>query len=142
MPMTPDLVFEAAHRLGVRVEWADLGDRSGLYDDDRRTITLDPCLTERQAASTGAHELSHATWRDRPTRDRRLHQRRERRADGEAARTLVAPEEYARAEAIVGPDPAMLADELDVEPWVIEAWQREAEHGRGWTCTAKRWSAA
>ena len=41
---------------------------------------------------------------------------------------------YARAERLVGPDPALIADELDLPAWVIEAWQRWMRRG----CLAQR----
>jgi len=33
-------------------------------------------------------------------------------------------------------DPRTLAIELDVAPWVVEAFQREADAGRSWTRVA------
>ncbi|ROR94020.1 uncharacterized protein DUF955 [Salana multivorans] len=141
MLTTPDAIFDAAHSLGVRVEWADLDDDHGIYDHERRTITLHLCLTGVQIVSTAAHEYSHAFHRDEPIRDRREHDRRERRADVEAARMLISPEEYARAERLVGPDAGAIAEELGVSRWVVETFQREAGHGRGWTCTVARRAA-
>ena len=35
---------------------------------------------------------------------------------------------------LVGPDPALIADELDFPAWVIEAWQRRIRRG----CLAQR----
>ena len=35
---------------------------------------------------------------------------------------------------LVGPDPALIADELDLPAWVIEAWQRWIRRG----CLAQR----
>lgn len=119
---------------GVRVTWTDLRGRSGRYDDDQREILLDLCLTEYQTRSVMAHELSHAAWRDQPTECPVEHERRERRADAEAARTLIEPAEYAAAERIHGAHPGGIAAELGVCRWVVEAFQREASHGRGWTC--------
>lgn len=127
-------LMDRASAGGVRVSWADLHGRSGIYHDDLREIVLDVCLTDYQTRSVMAHELSHAHHRDRPTVSRQEHERRERRADADAARTLIAPDEYAFAEEMVGPDPGALAVELGVCRWVVEAFQREASHGRGWTC--------
>jgi len=39
-------------------------------------------------------------------------------------------------EAVVRSHSGALAAELDVSRWVIEAWEREAECGRGLTCVA------
>ncbi|SNS42659.1 protein of unknown function [Micrococcales bacterium KH10] len=129
---TDDLLDEAA-RNGVRVRQADLGERWGHYDDDARCITLNVTMTDPQVRSTLAHELDHAWHRDRTVHDPDEHRRRERRADATAARRLISPIEYAIAERMVGPDPRALADELDVAPWVIEVFQREADIGRKWT---------
>lgn len=126
-------LHDRAQQRGVRVAWADLGRRRGLYEDDLDRITLNLCLTDYQEKSTLAHELSHAHWHDRPTASRTEHQRRERRANAEAARMLITAAEYARAEEAVGPDPGALAVELSVSRWVVEAWQREADAGRAWT---------
>lgn len=132
--LTSEELMSRAATSGVRVQWADLRGCFGLYEDDRRVILLDLCLTEYQTRSTMAHELSHALWRDRPTANLREHERRERRADAEAARDLISASEYALAEKLVGPDPGALAEELGVSKWVIEVWQREARVGREWTC--------
>lgn len=52
--------------------------------------------------------------------------RQERQADAWAAERLIDPEDYRRAELIVGPDLGRLAAELDVTPWVVQAWRDEA----------------
>ena len=131
---TSEDLMNRAEAGGLRVTWTDLRGRSGRYDDDRREILLDLCLTEYQTRSVMAHELSHAHWRDRPTACALEHERRERRADAEAARTLIEPAEYAEAERAHGPHVGAIASELGVCTWVVEAFQREARHGRGWTC--------
>lgn len=129
---TDDLLDEAAHN-GVRVLSTDLGERWGHYSDTERCIRLHVCMTDPQIRSTLAHELDHAAHRDRDTRDRDAHERRERRADATAARRLIDPKRYAEAERLVGPDARALAEELDVAPWVIETYQAEADLGRQWT---------
>jgi len=43
--------------------------------------------------------------------------------DRQAARLLVSPAEYAAAETLYGTDVWAIADELNVEPWVIDAYQ-------------------
>lgn len=134
---TDDLLDEAAHN-GVRVLSTDLGELWGHYSDMERCIRLHVCMTDPQIRSTLAHELDHAEHRDRDTHDRRAHERRERRADATAARRLIDPTLYADAERIFGPDPRALAEELSVAPWVIEAYQVEADLGRRWTRSAPR----
>lgn len=96
----------------------------GVYEDERRTITLSTGLTARQARCTLAHELGHAwhghRWQGDPHHDAD----RERLADEHAAVLLVDPALYARAEGLVGPHPGAIARELDVSPGVVRAWQR------------------
>ncbi|MCL2464646.1 MAG: ImmA/IrrE family metallo-endopeptidase [Micrococcales bacterium] len=128
--LTSGDLYDRASGGGVGVRWADLGGRSGCYDDGERTITLNLCLTEEQTCSTMAHELSHARWHDQTPADRRARNRQEWRADDEAAHMLISTAEYAVAEMIVGPDPGALADELGVSRWVVEAWQADRD-GRG-----------
>lgn len=53
----------------------------------------------------------------------------ERLIDEHVARRFIDPAQYARAERILGPDPVLIADELDLPPWVVEAWQRWARRG-------------
>ena len=47
--------------------------------------------------------------------------------DEEAARLVITPTAYRRAEQIAGPDPWALARELDLSPSLIVAWQRLAD---------------
>lgn len=133
MTLTADDLLDLAAHNGVRVRSADLGEISGYYDDDTRCITLDICLATYQVRSTMAHELSHAKHRDRPVRQKDVHEARERRADADAARMLIDPLEYAAAEAFVGPHAGALAVELGVTRKVVLAFQREADLGRSWT---------
>ena len=125
--MTVDL-YEHAERIGVLVEAVPMHGRNGLYDDDQRTIFLRSSLTAVEERSVLAHEVSHAEHRDRG-----IAQTFEDRADQDAARRLITVDEYAAAEAEVGPDPAALAERLEVCRWVIESWQAAASVGRGWT---------
>ncbi len=131
MRQTSEL-FAEAEREGMRVEWRDLGTISGGYNDRTRTIVLHTKLTQYQQLSTLAHELSHARWGDTVPIVQADYDRMERRADAEAARMLISCDDYARAEAEVGPHPGALADYLGVSLWVVEAWRREAAHGRDW----------
>ncbi len=130
--MRLDLGFAEADRLGVQIEWVDLGaTRRGEYLDDLQLIRLSSRLVGRDVASVLAHELGHAWHRDRVTN--RL---TERRAWEYAAVLLVTTEEYATAERIVGHHRAALAIELDVTPEVVAAWRRVHVHRRPQVLTA------
>jgi Zn-dependent peptidase ImmA (M78 family) len=96
----------------------------GAYDADTDTILISSGLTDVQRRRVLAHEVSHARHRDRgcvapgsPV---------ERRADREAARLLVDPRGYAVAERVCD-NVWWLARELDVMPWIINAY-RELVH--------------
>ena len=104
------------------------GAAHGYYRDSERLIVLDLCLAESAEVSVLSHELGHAHYRDTGTDPRQ-----EVRADRWAARRLIDPHEYARAEEMVGPHPGALAVELGVSRWVVETFQSEAAAGRGWT---------
>jgi len=135
--ITPDFIYNAAAADGVRIRWADLGHRAGQYDDDQRIITLNLCLTAAQELSTAAHEWQHAIHRDRGDVPPHVVRAQEARADEGAARMLIDPEEYAAAERLVGSHPGALAAELGVCRWVVEAFQRATDHGRGWVCVPR-----
>ena len=127
-----EMTLRDLERDGVRVIWADLGERRGLYCDERRTIWLNLCMTEAVETSTLLHEAAHAHFRDRGNDPRQ-----EARADRWAARRLISPVEYALAERLVGPHPGALAEELGVARWVVETFQSEVRAGRAWTgCAA------
>lgn len=115
-----------ARTRGVVVEWSPaLGEYvRGLYEHDRRTITLGRGLTTAQARATLAHELGHAWYGHRWTGDPHRDAAAERLADEHAARLLVAPDAYANAERLVGPHPGALARELGVTPDIVRAWRR------------------
>lgn len=96
----------------------------GAYDADTDTILISSGLADVQRRCVLAHEVSHARHRDRgcvapgsPV---------ERRADREAARLLVDPGRYAMAERVCD-NVWWLARELDVMPWIINAY-RELVH--------------
>lgn len=92
----------------------------GAYDADTDTIFVSDRLSDVQRRCVLAHEISHARHRDRgcvapgsPV---------ERRADREAACLLVNPGEYAMAERVCD-NVWWLARELDVMPWIINAYR-------------------
>ena len=125
-----------ARERGLFVEWDRLGDYlRGLYDHATGTIVLNSSMSMRLQRYALAHELGHAWHEHRWTGDPHRDARAERLADSHAARLLITPLEYARAESLVGPEPGALATELGVPLGVITAWQLEARSGRSWTGT-------
>lgn len=96
----------------------------GVYIRDKHLILLDTRLRGVQLRCVLAHEISHARHMDAGCRvDKWV----ERRADQEAAMMLVDPMEYAYAEAVYDGNVMGMARELNVLPWVIEAY-RERLH--------------
>lgn len=85
----------------------------GAYLHRLRCIYLDLELTYSKRRTVLAHELGHAFYGhdcDSETN--------ERLADAYAAKILIDPETYARLERI-NPDAEWIAQEMDVEPYVI-----------------------
>ena len=96
----------------------------GVYAPGLDLIILDTGLTEVQRRCVLAHEISHARHRDGGCQCDRW---TERRANLEASAMLIRPMEYAMAEAIYEGNVMGIARELNVVPWVIEAY-RERLH--------------
>ena len=96
----------------------------GIYVCDHDLIILDDRLCAVQRRCVLAHEISHARHRDSGCRHDRWV---ERRADMEAAMMLVDPLEYAYAETVYDGNLYGMARELDVLPWVVDAY-RERLH--------------
>ncbi|WP_162819204.1 ImmA/IrrE family metallo-endopeptidase [Leifsonia aquatica] len=118
-------MYEMIEQLGVDLEYTlDLPPyRLGEYLDDERKIRIRANLTHTFEEEALYHEYAHALYRDRSC-DPRL----EHRALREAARLIIDPEAYARAE-IVNPNPLAIARELDVTLHMIEVYQRAVIHG-------------
>jgi Zn-dependent peptidase ImmA (M78 family) len=106
---------------GVRILWVDLGPhRHGQYRRQHRLIELNPRLVLRQLVPVLAHEYAHVVHDDACSTPAT-----ERRAWEYAARLLITPADYARAERIVGPHPNAIAAELDLTPVIVRAWRRQ-----------------
>lgn len=96
----------------------------GLYVREKHLILLDTRLRGVQLCCVLAHEISHARHMDAGCRvDKWV----ERRADQEAALMLIDPLEYAYAETIYEGNAVGMARELNVLPWVVQAY-RERLH--------------
>lgn len=93
----------------------------GAYVPNCALILLDERLGDVQRRCVLAHEISHARHRDAGCMSDRWV---ERRADMEASALLVNPVEYAFAEQLYEGDVALMARELDVMPWVVDAYRQ------------------
>lgn len=119
--MTDLLAFAESKK--IRVQEAPLHRVRGFYQPETRLIVISSHLTQIQAHCTLAHELGHAVYGDRPTRNHSQHDFQERRANEWAATTIIDPHDYAEAEQLYGPHPGALAQQLRVTRELIEAWQ-------------------
>lgn len=116
-----DRLNRAAHALGITVRTTPLPHQYlGFWHPDTSSIWVADHLTYAEQRCAIAHELEHA----RLGHDRPQPPAIERTIDEHAAHRLVTPDAYARAEAIVGSDPYLLADELDITVRFVHAWQR------------------
>ncbi|TQK68271.1 hypothetical protein FBY23_0017 [Nocardioides sp. SLBN-35] len=105
---------------GLTVEYVDLGPRRhGQYLRRHRRIELNRNLNLRQLVPGLGHEYAHHVYNDGCSTTFA-----ERRAWEYAAQLLIAPEEYAAAERIVGHSVQAIALELDLTPVLVEAWRR------------------
>lgn len=93
----------------------------GLYAANTETIYIADDLTPTQYRCVLAHEISHAKHRDRGGHADRY---TEQRADIEAARMLISQVEYQTAENIYDGDETLMAKEMNVMPWIIQAYKQ------------------
>lgn len=110
-----------AEAMNVRVLELPLREWRGAWHYPSRTIVVSNRLTTPQKRATFAHELGHAYYGDRQHADSDSYQ--ERRATAWAAQTLITPDAYAEAEALYGPHPGALAQQLGVTREIIDAWR-------------------
>lgn len=104
--------------IGIRVSMRDLGRRRGEYRHDHNLIIVNYRLSAIQQRCTLAHELGHAHYCDTEVTEAIEH-----RATWWAAGHLISRGDYARAEAVVGPAPRLIARELGVTPEFVKAFQ-------------------
>lgn len=115
---------ELAARYGAVRDARLSGGLQGAWCARYGLILIDDRLADVQRRCVLAHEISHARHGDSGcTADRWV----ERRANMEASAMLVNPVEYAFAEQLYEGDVALMARELDVMPWVVDAY-RERLH--------------
>ncbi|MER0117545.1 ImmA/IrrE family metallo-endopeptidase [Corynebacterium sp. KPL2636] len=111
-------LIQSAEARGYRIRWHRGGPKAAWLPH-RSTITLRVGMDDTTTLCSLAHELGHAHYGYPPGH----HGAHEIRADRFAARLLVSPTEYATTEAIYGPHPATLANELGVTVKVLKTWQ-------------------
>lgn len=119
--MKMDVLYRHAADLDLEVEWSTKlpPRRHGVYLDDQKRIVLNYRMTAAQALAALAHEIAHATFGDRCSTGPI-----ERRADEFGATFIIDANEYAEAEAVVGPHPGAIARELGVTHRSVLAWRR------------------
>lgn len=92
----------------------------GLWIPKFNLIILDEHLSPAQRRCVLAHEISHAKHRDMACEhDGAM----EARADREAAHMLLSVVTYAAAEQVYDGNTHMMALELGVMPWVVDAYR-------------------
>lgn len=91
----------------------------GLYDAN--TVLIDRRITYTRKRCALVHELVHWQHRDRGGHADRY---TEQRADIEAARMLISQVEYQTAENIYDGDETLMAKEMNVMPWIIQAYKQ------------------
>ena len=124
MITSEDALIAEAERV-CRLGEARLHDgMQGVYIRKKNLILLDSRLCGVQLCCVLAHEISHARHMDAGCR---VDKWMERRADQEAALMLIDPMEYAYAETIYEGNVMGIARELNVVPWVVQAY-RERLH--------------
>ena len=101
-------------------------DYQGAYDAVGGIILMSDRLTPVQYSCVLAHEISHARHHDHGCHTDKW---TERRADIDAARLLINPDDYSAAEQVCD-NPHWIAQELDVMPWVIQAWREHLHDTR------------
>lgn len=117
---TDELLTREASRWARVVDYPLPDEYEGLYSPAKGLILLDPHLSPVQRRCVLAHEISHARHRDTGCKTDKW---TERRADIEAARLLITPFEYAACEQLYEGNTLMIARELEVTPWLIDAYR-------------------
>lgn len=98
----------------------------GVYEHEKRLITLNAWLNGEQSRSTLAHELGHAWYGHTWTRDPHGNNEHERLANEWAAKFLIDTHAYAAAERECGSHPGALGAALNVTADLILTFQHIA----------------
>lgn len=116
--MTLDQLLTQCHQRHIHVAFLPFH-ISGAYYLPERLIVIDSRLSEREQLAVLAHEYVHACfWHDG-------HQSPEIEAavNRRAAQLLVSPIEYVLAEKVYGGNVFLIAEELNLPTWIIQAYQ-------------------
>ena len=118
--MTENELLTELERKGMVVETTPLpGTCRGMYVAHKHLIVIRPGLTYAQRRSTLAHELVHVLRNDDGHQSRKV----EQKVDQAAADLLISAPEYALAERLHGSNIVGIAQELDVAPFIVEAYR-------------------
>jgi hypothetical protein len=121
--------------MGLTVVWEAIGGRVGELRVGG-VVVLDPRGTTLTHRTTLAHELGH-WFLGHDWRGRHDHARDEREADLYAARLLIRPGDYARAERMYGHHPGAIARELGVPTRFVTLWREAADCPRCVGCVLR-----
>ncbi|WP_257202982.1 ImmA/IrrE family metallo-endopeptidase [Corynebacterium cystitidis] len=110
-----------AETIGVHLT-KHTGGVKGYYLDSSRTISTRRGLSIQAYKSTLAHELGHATHRDRPTGNGHFDQRQEVRADQFAANLLIDSHSFWDAVRWHQGHLPAVADELEVTRHILRVY--------------------
>lgn len=114
-------IEELITRNGVTIhELPMTNDAHGYYDHEHKIIYISDRLPARWRVATLAHEYHHHLRGHTGPQPQHV----EDSVDEAAAKMIIDPDAYARAETAVGSHPGALAVELDTPKWIVEAWQR------------------
>lgn len=120
--MSEDALEYIALQWASRIHDRPLPDKlEGVYDAEHNEIILSDKLSPVQRRCVLAHEISHAKHHDIGCKTDAY---TEQRADVEAAKMLISQVEYQTAENIYDGDEILMAKEMNVMPWIIQAYKQ------------------
>lgn len=120
-------LHDLAHRLGVKLTHHDHG-LSDFYLDTARTISTRRGMAVWDYKSVLAHELGHATFRDRRNGHLYFDHMQELRADRFAANLLIDQDQLLHLAPWHGNDLHSLALDLEVTPKLLETYLKQHPH--------------
>lgn len=132
-------LLDLAADIGVQVDYGRLlYERDGVWVPKLRLIRLRPGMHARLHRCVLAHELGHAVHGDLPNPLGSTPDFQERRAEMWAARRLINPEDYKRAEAECEGHAGAIAVELGIMRSTVVAYQALLLRAEDFTYVARR----